>query len=75
MCNMCKVVQERKNAGFPKRTIRSVASWWWLNVHDDLCTKDYKIPSWVQNIFKPNHGTVDCNQVMQTHIFDDLRES
>ena len=49
MCNMCKVVQERKEAGYPKRTIRSVASWWWLNVHDELCTKDYKIPNWIKN--------------------------
>ena len=47
MCNMCKVVRHRKDLGFPKRKIKSVASWWWLNVHDELCTKDYTIPSWI----------------------------
>ena len=44
-----QVVSERKKLGFPKRTIKSVASWWWVNVHDDLCTKDYKMPEWVRD--------------------------
>lgn len=47
LCNMCDVVTTRKREGFPKKIIRSVASWWWVNVHDDLCTKDYSMPDWV----------------------------
>ena len=63
LCNMCKVVTDRKQQGFPKRTIRSVASWWWVNVHDDLCTKDYEMPSWVKE-FPP---------VTMDNSFDELK--
>ena len=34
-CDLCKEVTKRKNAGWAKRMIKSVASWWWLDVHDD----------------------------------------
>ena len=50
LCNMCQVVQNRKRENYPKRIIESVASWWWVNVHDDLCTKDYAMPQWVKEI-------------------------
>ena len=45
---MCKAVKERKLKKYPKKIIKSVASWWWVNVHDDLCTSDYVMPGWVK---------------------------
>ena len=26
----------------------AVASYWWVNVHDDQCTSGYSIPSWLE---------------------------
>lgn len=40
-------IKDRKDAGYPKRTINSVMSWWWVNVHDDKCTGGYKLPEWI----------------------------
>ena len=47
LCDLCKEVKARKAAGFPKRTIKSVASYWWINVHDNQCTSGKTIPSWL----------------------------
>lgn len=63
LCNMCDVVTTRKQQGFPRRIIKSVASWWWVNVHDDLCTKDYAMPEWVRD-FPP---------VTMENSFDELK--
>jgi len=35
ICGICKEVTKRKNLGFPKRMIKSVANWWWVNQHDE----------------------------------------
>ena len=40
-------IKKRKAAGWAKRTIKSVASWWWLNVHDEKCTDGFDIPDWI----------------------------
>ena len=37
-CDLCVEIQKRKAAGWARRTIKSVASWWWLDVHDDKCS-------------------------------------
>ena len=34
-CDLCKEVHKRKAAGWAKKTIPSVASWWWLDQRDD----------------------------------------
>jgi len=47
MCNLCRNIKERKEADYPKRIIKSVMSWWWVNVHDDKCTGGYKLPEWI----------------------------
>ena len=41
-------IKKRKAAGWAKRTIKSVASWWWLNVHDEKCTDGFDIPDWIK---------------------------
>ena len=43
-----KEIKKRKAAGWAKRTIKSVASWWWLNVHDEKCTDGFDIPDWIK---------------------------
>ena len=52
MCDLCKEVKARKEAGYPKRTISSVSSYWWMNVHDEKCTSGQKTPEWLKK-FKP----------------------
>ena len=47
-CDLCKEIKKRKEAGWAKRTIKSVASWWWLNVHDEKCTDGFDIPDWIK---------------------------
>ena len=37
-CDLCKEIKRRKAANWAKKTIKSVASWWWLNIHDANCT-------------------------------------
>lgn len=49
-CGVCQQVKERKQLGFPKRIIKSVANWWWVNVHDSECTAGNVIPEWVTDI-------------------------
>jgi hypothetical protein len=49
-CGICKNVSMRKKLGYPKRMIKSVANWWWVNVHDDECTSGNEIPKWVTDI-------------------------
>ena len=48
-CGVCKEVKKRKNLGFPKKIIPSVASWWWMNVHDDQCISGQEMPQWLIN--------------------------
>ena len=48
-CDLCKEIKRRRAAGWAKRTINSVASWWWLNVHDSKCINNYKLPDWIQH--------------------------
>ena len=35
VCDLCKEVHKRRAAGWAKKTIPSVASWWWLDQQDD----------------------------------------
>ena len=49
-CGICKEVTKRKSLGFPKRMIKSVANWWWVNVHDDECTAGNEMAPWVKNM-------------------------
>ena len=51
-CGICEEVSRRKAAGFPKKMISSVANWWWVNVHDEHCTKGSNIPGWLKNMKK-----------------------
>lgn len=46
-CGICQNIQMRKKLGYPKRIIKSVASWWWKNVHDGECTTGSQIPQWL----------------------------
>ena len=46
-CNLCKELQRRKKAGWAKKMIKSVASWWWLNTHDGECINNAEVPSWL----------------------------
>ena len=46
-CDLCKEVKRRKESNWAKKEIKSVASWWWLDVHDDRCTSGYKVPDWI----------------------------
>jgi len=46
-CGVCNEIKRRKAAGYPKRTISSVANWWWINVHDDECTSGAHLADWV----------------------------
>ena len=47
-CDLCKEITRRKQAGWAKRTIKSVASWWWLDVHDDQCIDVSNVPDWIK---------------------------
>ena len=29
-CDLCREIEKRRDYGWAKRTIKSVASWWWL---------------------------------------------
>ena len=49
-CDLCKNLTQRKENGWAKKMIKSVASWWWRDVHDDKCTSAYKVPKWQKNI-------------------------
>ena len=49
-CGICQEIKRRKAAGYPKRTISSVANWWWVNVHDDECTAGANLADWVTNM-------------------------
>lgn len=46
-CGVCEEIKRRKAAGFPKRTIESVANWWWVNNHDSQCTSGNTLSDWV----------------------------
>merc|ERR1719384_1340700 len=47
LCGACKEIAARKAQGFPKRMIASVASWWWMNQHDDMCVQGTEVPDWL----------------------------
>ena len=49
-CGVCNEIKRRKAAGFPKRTISSVANWWWINVHDDECASGSNLADWVTDM-------------------------
>jgi len=50
ICGICKEVTKRKNLGFPKRMIKSVANWWWVNQHDEQCIAGQDLPSSILEI-------------------------
>ncbi|CAG5078121.1 Oidioi.mRNA.OKI2018_I69.PAR.g8906.t1.cds [Oikopleura dioica] len=62
-CGVCKEVKKRKNLGFPKKIIPSVASWWWMNVHDDQCISGQEMPKWL----------VDEPVVTSENMYDELK--
>ena len=45
ICGICHELNERKALGYPKRIIKSVSNWWWVNVHDDQCTAGSILPT------------------------------
>ena len=48
-CSKLSVTRKRTlTQVWAKRTIKSVASWWWLNVHDEKCTDGFDIPDWIK---------------------------
>ena len=49
-CQLCLEIKRRKAANWAKKTIKSVASWWWRDVHDDKCTGGYKLPDWIKEL-------------------------
>lgn len=49
-CGICREVEMRKKLNYPKRMIKSVANWWWINVHDDECASGNEIPEWVTSM-------------------------
>ena len=49
-CGICEEIKRRKAAGFPKKIIKSVANWWWVNVHDAECTAGNTMSDWVQDM-------------------------
>lgn len=53
LCGACQELLKRKNAGYPKRMIKSVSSWWWMNTHDELCVQGADIPEWLRSIDPP----------------------
>ena len=61
-CNLCKEIQRRKKAGWPKRMIKSVASWWWLDNHDSECISHFNVPTWL----------TDFPVVKMNETFDEL---
>ena len=60
---------ERKSLGYPKRMIRSVASWWWYNVHDDKCTEGYQLPEWITSY--PPQTMEDTYDEMKAYLHED----
>ena len=46
-CDLCKEVKRRKAAGWANRMIKSVGSYWWINVHDDRCSQKNFAPDLV----------------------------
>ena len=46
-CDLCQEVKRRKAAGWPKRMIKSVGSYWWINIHDQNCTNHKPAPEWI----------------------------
>ena len=63
-CDLCLEIKRRKEAGWAKKTIRSVASWWWLDVHDDKCINTSLVPEWIKQF-----PTVKMNET-----YDELRD-
>jgi len=44
ICGSCKKLKGLKSEGYPKRRIKSVAAWWWRDLHDDQCIGDAELP-------------------------------
>lgn len=37
ICGSCKLLNKKKSENYPVRMIKSVSSWWWMNMHDEKC--------------------------------------
>ena len=53
MCGTCRMLKKKREQGYPIRMIRSVTSWWWMNVHDERCTEPAKISKTLRSIQPP----------------------
>lgn len=53
LCGACDEIRKRKANGYPKRMIKSVSSWWWMNTHDELCIQGAYVPEWLSSIQPP----------------------
>ena len=56
ICGICHELNERKAAGYPKRMIKSVSNWWWVNVHDDQCTAGSILPESITQMERVSMG-------------------
>ena len=53
LCGTCRKLKEKRAQGYPIRMIKSVTSWWWMNLHDEKCTDPNKIPKFLKKISPP----------------------
>lgn len=51
-CDMCKTISKRKQLNYPKKIIKSVSKWWWMDVHDSECTAGSILPEWLTSMPK-----------------------
>lgn len=49
-CGICQLLKENREKNWPKRMIRSVTNWWWINNHDDKCLNTTEIPENLKNM-------------------------
>ena len=65
-CGICKLMQKNMKENYPVRMIKSVASWWWLNSHDNKCLNltSSDIPKYFDDIVPPVS--------MENNWFDEL---
>ena len=36
-CGLCQMMREKKKLEYPKKMIKSVSTYWWLDLHDESC--------------------------------------
>ena len=53
LCNTCRTIKGLKEKKNPKRTVKSVAYWWWYKMHDYKCIGYKSTPRWMKEIFEP----------------------